>query len=388
MTGSTQSKALQPVGSVGNLKTMFESRRDDIQRVLPQHMTADRLLKTLLTAVNKTPQLAQCTQYSVIEAVSRGAELGLDLSGTLGEAYLLPFNTKVDGQRVMMAQLIIGYQGFAKLARNSGVVKQIQADIVTEEEIDTERFVFDRFAQPPIMHKPSLKGRTDETMAGAYAAAYIEGEGWQAEFLPLNEIEHIRKQYSKSGNDKSGKPAGAWASSYGEMAKKTAFRRLQKWLPRSAELLNRAMEIDQQDFSPRKSIESTTPGGGGGAAASEVENLADQLTGEDGSNATIPQDDSEPEPQPESGSGGAAKPSTDGADGGDQDTQSSDPISALIRQLAEQKSVDEDRAERSLVQFVGKMYQVGSFDELSEKQIRDLKHHVEGGNVNLARKAS
>jgi recombination protein RecT len=70
--------------------------------MLPKHITPERLFKTLLVAANRNPDILKCTQASVLETINRAAELGLDLSGTLGEAYPVPFNNKVktrDGPR-------------------------------------------------------------------------------------------------------------------------------------------------------------------------------------------------------------------------------------------------------------------------------------------------
>src|SRR5579859_3992805 len=131
--------ALAPIGSGSSLKNLFDLNRSAIEAIIPKHLTPDRLLRTLLVAYNHTPGLAKCTQSSLIECVIKAAELGLSLSGTLGEAYLVPFSNKIRSKRpdgsfderwVDQATLILGYRGLAKLARNSGEISRLEAEMV------------------------------------------------------------------------------------------------------------------------------------------------------------------------------------------------------------------------------------------------------------------
>ena len=66
--------------------------------------------------------------------------------------------------------------------------------------------------------------------------------------LTKDEIDGIRKR-SRSGNN------GPWVTDYNEMAKKTAFRRLAKWLPLSAEFRDAVEKDDdlptEKDVTPR-----------------------------------------------------------------------------------------------------------------------------------------
>ena len=89
---------LAPIGSASALKGLLEQQRNGIAQALPKHVTPERLIKTMLVAANRTPDLLQCTQASVLETINRAAELVLDLYGTLGEAYPVPFNNNVGGR--------------------------------------------------------------------------------------------------------------------------------------------------------------------------------------------------------------------------------------------------------------------------------------------------
>ena len=70
--------AQAPIKSVSNLRSLLERQEDSLAALLPKHVTPERLLKTLFLAVNRQPELLECTQASLMESVNRAAELGLD----------------------------------------------------------------------------------------------------------------------------------------------------------------------------------------------------------------------------------------------------------------------------------------------------------------------
>jgi len=236
---------LAPIGDAGTLKALLEQMKNSIAQALPKHVTPDRIIKTMLVAANRTPDLLACTQASIVETISRAAELGLDLSGTLGEAYPVPFNNRVGDNWIKQCQLIIGYRGLAKLARQSGDVSYIEAEVVCEND----QFDFEKGMNAKCSWKPPLKGERGEPI-GAYALVKLKDGGVQFDFMTTDDIDKIRRR-SKSGSGSDGKAIGAWKSDWGEMAKKTVFRRLAKWLPLSAEkseLLMLAMDHDNEDY--------------------------------------------------------------------------------------------------------------------------------------------
>jgi len=220
-------EAKRPVQSAGTLRGLLEMQRAQIAEVLPKHMTADRMAKLVLLAANRQPKILQCTQESVLRAVMGASELGLDISGTLGEAYLVPY-----GQE---CQLIIGYKGLAKLARQSGEVKRIEAEVVYQHD----RFDFEKGTTLRLSFSPNLGERGNPI--GAYALVEFVDGGIQTEWMPASEIAKVRRVSKASG-------AGPWKEWTDEMWKKTAFRRLAKWLPLSSEKFTRAVELSDAEF--------------------------------------------------------------------------------------------------------------------------------------------
>lgn len=215
------------------IKDLFEKAKPSIAAVLPKHMTPDRLLKIALSATSRTPSLLACTPQSLLLAVMQGAELGLEVGGLLGEAYLVPFKDT--------AQLIPGYKGLIKLARNSGELKTIEAHVVRARDTFEVEFGLEN----KLTHKPCLDGDPGDIVCVWAIARYKDG-AYQVEVMTRAEIDAVRAR-SKAAND------GPWATDYAEMAKKTVLKRLLKTAPLSAEL-KRAVEheeaIEQQQPSP------------------------------------------------------------------------------------------------------------------------------------------
>lgn len=221
-----------PVG--GGLKALMQTQAKSIQAMLPKHITPERLFKTMLVAANRNPTLLECTQASILETINRAAELGLDLSGTLGEAYPVPYRNK----GVMQCQLIIGYRGLEKLAWQSGEVASIDAEVVCERD----HFVFSKGIKPQLEWRPAMDGDRGKPI-GAYAMVLIKGsEVPLMRFMPTSDIEKIRAK-ATSGN------SPAWKEHWSEMARKTALRRVMKDAPLSTEKFVAAMEHEDRDFT-------------------------------------------------------------------------------------------------------------------------------------------
>ncbi|WP_129141488.1 recombination protein RecT [Modicisalibacter coralii] len=195
-----------------------------IARALPKHITPDRISRIALTEVNKTPALGKCDPMSLFGSIIQSAQLGLELGGALGHAYLVPYKDQ--------AQFIIGYRGMIDLARRSGQMVSLQAHTVHEND----DFEFEYGLDEKLRHVPARGQRGP--MIAVYAVAKLTGGGHQIEVMWKEDVDAIRQQ-SKAGN------SGPWRDHYEEMAKKTAIRRLFKYLPVSVEM-QKAVSLDEQ----------------------------------------------------------------------------------------------------------------------------------------------
>lgn len=210
--------------------------KKQIAMALPRHITPDLLLRTVLTELRMNPKLLTCTQESFLGAVMRAAQLGL-VAGPLGLAYFIPYENRKRG--ITEAQLIVGYQGLIELIRRSGSLSTIDAEVVFEGD----HFEFEKGTEGKLVHRPDWKSdkRSKETAICVYAFAKLKDGGWQAVVLPVAEVEAIRAR-SRAGN------SGPWVTDWNEMAKKTAIRRLYKFLPKTVEVSEALRQEDDIDF--------------------------------------------------------------------------------------------------------------------------------------------
>lgn len=207
----------------------LEKAKASIAEMLPKHMSADRVIRSALATVARNPTLLQCTAQSIVSSVALAAELGLEPSGTLGSAYLVPFKDGKDGK--MKAQLIPGYRGLIDLAKRGGEVINIEARIVHEKD----EFEIVYGTETRITHKPAV---IDEpgNMICVYSIARLKDGSTQVEMMTAKQVLGIKAR-SKSRDN------GPWKTDFEEMARKSCVKRLVKYLPLSIELA-RAMQTD------------------------------------------------------------------------------------------------------------------------------------------------
>jgi recombination protein RecT len=202
---------------------------------LPRHVTADRLARVALTEVRRNPALARCDQMSFLGAIMTCAQLGLEPGGTLGHAYLVPYENRKAGRTEV--QFILGYRGMIELARRSGQIQSIEARAVYEGDQFEVKFGLDS----DLSHIPDFDNpnRTQpDKLRFVYAVAKLRDGGVQFDVLSRREIEAVRAQ-SKAAT------SGPWQTHYEAMALKTVIRRLFKYLPISIELAT-AIEQDER----------------------------------------------------------------------------------------------------------------------------------------------
>lgn len=215
----------------------LETYKTEIAKALPRHMTPDRMARIALTEFRKTPALMKCDPATLFGAVIQCAQLGLEPGGTMGHAYLIPFENRKKGTTDV--QFIMGYRGMLDLARRSGQILSIEARDVCENDKFTFRYGIDS----TIEHVPAEGDRGELTHV--YAVAKLRDGGVQFEVLTRHQIEEIRNQSQGYKTAiKYNKTDSPWIAHFTEMARKTAIRRLFKYLPVSIEI-QRAVGLDE-----------------------------------------------------------------------------------------------------------------------------------------------
>src|SRR5262245_33131492 len=120
---------------VATVRSLLEKSRPQIALALPRHMHAERMLRIVMTSVQRNVKLLDCDPVSLVGAVIQSAQLGLEPDGVLGEAYLIPF---YNGHRKRYeVQFQVGYKGLLALARRSGAVEDVDTRLVyAKDEFD------------------------------------------------------------------------------------------------------------------------------------------------------------------------------------------------------------------------------------------------------------
>jgi recombination protein RecT len=200
---------------------MGNSFKSQLAMALPKFFDTDRFVRSAISEFRLNPALRECTVPSVLGFYMQAAMCGLEPSSVLGQCYPVPFNNKKTGQKE--CQFILGYRGMAAIARRSGEVLSIDAQIVSEKD----EFELTYGLEQNLVHKPYIDGDAGQ-MRGAYCIVRFKDGSYQFRFMPKSEIDAHRRR-SKAFS------SGPWVTDYQEMAKKTVFRSLFKWLPISIE---------------------------------------------------------------------------------------------------------------------------------------------------------
>jgi len=207
-----------------------DSVRAQIEKALPKICSAERFMRIAMTAITKNPKIAECTEASLMGSLLDLATLGIEADGR--RAHLIPYGTT--------CTLIIDYKGLVELVRRSGDVLKLHADVICDNDI------FEYDCGEVTKHVINFKGDRGNIYA-VYATATMKDGSKQCEVMTAADVEKIR-----SGS--MGKNSSPWKNHWGEMAKKTVFRRLCKWLPLSSETLELVSKDDKQFYKPQMEI--------------------------------------------------------------------------------------------------------------------------------------
>ena len=275
-TGKDQ--AVAKAGPPKDFPAMLQAWLPEIKRALPAHMNGDRMARIALTAFRQTPKLADCDPKTVFAAVLQSAQMGLEI-GLMGEAHLVPYGK--------VCQLIPGYQGLIKLAKQTGQIVDIYAVAVREKDKFRTTFGLNRTLE----HDPLCKANgfpapiTERgEIIGHYAVAVFKDGSRTFVVKGIDEIHAIRDKSAGYQTAVKYKKDSPWTTHPEEMGNKTVIRALCKTLPKSPELAA-ALAMDdahERGQSQGLTIEGVIEGSWTAPAGDEPEadEIIDQGTGE------------------------------------------------------------------------------------------------------------
>jgi recombination protein RecT len=227
--------------------------RPEFAKALPGHITADKFIRTAQTAVALTRNIDKVKNpQSLLAACTRAAADGLILDGR--EA-ALRVDSNGDVQYMPM------FRGLMKLAYNTGEIKSLV--IETVQIGDSFNYSPTR-DDSPIVHEINLLKPRGEIYA-VYALARLKDGGIITEVMTVPDVNRIRDRSDGFKAFKAGRIRSTpWDSDWGEMARKTVFRRLTKHLPSSTERAERLADAadlpdDEYTIEANPSAEATAP---------------------------------------------------------------------------------------------------------------------------------
>ena len=207
--------------------------------------------------INKTPQLQEATQRSLLQSILNVAQIGLSLNPVSKYAYLIPRWNRNTKQ--VEASLEPSYQGLMKLLTDTHTIKSIEVRLVYEgEEVIVD------YAHPDkvIKHTPLIfSGETATKIRGAYSMATLNDGSKHIETMSLRQVYDCRavSESYKAFKEKKIRTC-IWVQHEGEMIRKTVIKRHFKFLPKTEALdrIEKAVELDNKIHGVRESIQDGT----------------------------------------------------------------------------------------------------------------------------------
>jgi recombination protein RecT len=125
-------------------------------------------------------------------------------------------------------QMVPGYVGLIKLAKQTGDISDVYAVVVDECEKELEYFCVERGLANTVHHKQRFDVPRTGNLFAVYGVVKFKDGTFHFEALSKDDVEKIRAR-SKTPN------SGPWVTDYFAMAKKTAIKQALKTIPKSAE---------------------------------------------------------------------------------------------------------------------------------------------------------
>ena len=268
----TPVKSKNVTGAVGNwnvLADVLAEKAPEMERVVNAALSPDKLVALALTAMKSSKaahKIVKCTGLSVAKAIMDLATTGLSPAPQLGQCCFVPYGPEL--------QLQIEYRGFIVLAKRSGEVSYITADVVR----DGDEFNFERGTNQFLRHVP--RGEGDATHY--YAVVRFKDGSTDFRVMTVKQCEEHRDKFSKQFKATK---KGTWKDHFDAMAMKTCIRQLCKFLSLSPELTAATIvdEYNEAGVGMGRTLDMNTPGRSGfslGPRAVESESVPSDRDGE------------------------------------------------------------------------------------------------------------
>ncbi len=264
---------------IDSFKQELRLQQSNFAPLLPTSIKPERFEAIVISAVSGNPKLLECSRESLWKACVQGAELGLSLNPTLGEADILPvWNNKIKKNE---AQFRPRYKGLMKLALKSGEVTSIRSVLVHEND----EFMIIEGLSRDIIHKPARGPRGE--MTHVYCVWRLRSDP-DAQFEVMDR-EQVYKIRARSSSKYEGKVVGPWVTDEAEMWRKTVVRRASKYMPIACDDFQRAVAADnivesggEFDITEDGEVIELTPVADEQEYGAQVDSIEESLVDDDG----------------------------------------------------------------------------------------------------------
>ena len=186
-----------------------------------------RFISSIVSAVQATPALQECTNTSILSAALLGESLNLSPSPQLGQYYLVPYDNRKKGAKE--AQFQLGYKGYIQLALRSGQYKKLNVMAIKEGEL----IRFDPLNEEIEVNLIQDEEAREEALTVGYYAMFEYLNGFRKSMYWSREkmVAHAKKFSLGYQRDlEKGSQYTFWSKNFDEMAFKTMLRQLiSKW---------------------------------------------------------------------------------------------------------------------------------------------------------------
>lgn len=197
------------------LESQLKPLLPSFAQVLGRLMPVERLMRTVLSSVERNSTLLTCDRQSLFNAAMTFAVLGLEVDGVTGQGYLVPFKRVV--------QPVIGYLGYNTLGARAGYT--ITGRVVRDGDV----FESDE-SQGVVRHNRVLGGEVGPSarrIVGAWARASAHNRPAIVRVMSIDELLAVKAKSPRGDQPPWSDPE----IGYPAMCEKTVKRRLRRDLP-------------------------------------------------------------------------------------------------------------------------------------------------------------
>lgn len=261
-TDKKKLSAKQIATNAATLQAFLVQNERELESFARGFMKPEHLTRMAMIALTKSPMIAKCTLGSILRALMDATALRIRPGGLNGRGYLVPRKNNKVNPPVYECHFDPGWRGLVDVARRSRQLKSIGAQVVrVGDEFDYGYHPLPKLHWRPLRDAAleeegeAAAGTEKRRIIAAFAVAELGDGAVQIEVVEGEDLEKI-KAVSEAAKANS----GPWIDWEAEMCRKTAVKRLCKYLPVPDDFdeLDNAMALsDGADIGSRLSVLDT-----------------------------------------------------------------------------------------------------------------------------------